>query len=125
MTERIIKAHVLQFTEPSSKRLSSSLKESRVFLDYIEKSLSDAENSYAKLSQAIYDHRNSECYVSNFETESRSDGCSRSINALIEKRSISIEEFRRHHDDAERALERANEAIRERMSGFEVSKTSS
>jgi hypothetical protein len=53
MTESIIKAHILQFSEPSStsssSRLSSSLKDSRAFLEQIESSLKRFENQLVDL----------------------------------------------------------------------------
>jgi hypothetical protein len=110
MTESIIKAHILQFSEPSSapssSRLSSSLKDSREFLEQIESSIKRIENQ-------MVDVKNNAGEVSSGQATPFA-----LLANLIEQRSIALRDFRIQHNAAEKALERANAAIRERMNGF-------
>ena len=110
MTEKIIKAHILQFSEPSStpssSRLSSSLKDSREFLEQIESNIKRFENQ-------LVDLRNNPGDVSIDQAQPLA-----LLVNLIEQRSIALQEFRIQHNAAEKALERANAAIRDRMNGL-------
>jgi hypothetical protein len=111
MTESIIKAHILQFSEPSSgapssSRLSSSLKDSRDFLEQIESSLIKIENQ-------LVDLKNNPGDVSLNQAAPFA-----LLESLIEQRSTALREFRIQHNAAEKALERANAAIRDRMNGL-------
>jgi hypothetical protein len=110
MTEKIIKAHILQFSEPSStpssSRLSSSLKDSHEFLEQIEASLKRVEDQ-------LVDLQNNPGDVS---TEQAAPFAL--LVNLIEQRTVALREFRIQHNAAEKALERANAAIRDRMNGL-------
>jgi hypothetical protein len=119
MTESIIKAHILQFSEPSSSRLSSALKESREFLEYIESSLRSAENRIVELKNNFDCSASSDLKISSPAQVRKSETLALLINA-IEKRARAVEEFRDQHDIAERALERANGAILDRLNGISV-----
>lgn len=117
MTESIIKAHILQFSEPSSSRLSSALKESREFLEHVETSLRVSENRIVELKNNFDCVLSSDMKNSNPSQTRKSETLALLMNA-VEKRSKAVAEFKIQHDMAEKALERANGAILDRLNGI-------
>jgi hypothetical protein len=119
MAGEIIKARSQrhQGSEPSSKRLSSALLESRAFLEQMQENISNSQKQVELMKVDVDKFSRSRENISDCPRKQKYQNSVTELFALLEKKKLAATEFKSQHEDAEKAFERANTVIRERLTG--------